>query len=340
MWDVLRKVNVKMKSTSEKRMTRRKARAGQHTDEDKMFIPLTEKVFAILRSMEENPRGALSVDEITNSVGLAKTTVHRLLYSIRQLGFVEQDIQGNYRYAERFYALSGHSIPYYSLISAAKPYLRMLGSKSGESPQVGVLENGVMLIIAAEQGRGAYRCSGMAGECCYAHSTAIGKAILANLTIAERGACLDLRGLPRLTAQTITDRSRLELELEKIRLQGWALNDGENIEGIVSIAAPVFDRDGRVAAAMSITGPRMRMHQSLEQHRVQVMQTAKKLSLVSSFVANGHSQGSGSEPKLPGSGSREQIVEIATSATQQKREPRRSRLDTANDTIKFLGHTV
>lgn len=249
------------------------------TPKDKKFIPLTEKVFEVLRSFEENPLDALALDQITASTGMAKTTVHRLLYSIKQLGYIDQEANGNYRFSDRFYSLSGHGLAYYPLISAARPYLNQMAAKSGEAVQIGVLSNHVMMLVDVEPSRKSYRCNGVVSDCNFAHCTSIGKCILANLSLEERGAYLDARGLPKFTAHTITDRSQFELELEKIRSQGWALNDGENVEGVVTVAAPLFGADRAVLAGIGISGPLNRMHAMLDEHKVTVMRAAERLSL-------------------------------------------------------------
>ncbi len=248
---------------------------------DKKFIPLTDKVFAVLKSLGERPQSTLALDQITTAAGLAKTTVHRLLYSIKRLGYIDQEASGNYIFSERFYALGGHTLAYYPLISTAGPYLKQLATKCGESVQIGVLEERLMLIVASAPApiQQAYRYNSLVSDCTYAHSSAIGKCLLANLSRAERKAVLDDRGLPPVTGHTITDRPQFELELEKIRSQGWSIDDGENIEGVTSIAAPILGDCGRAIAGIAITGPSSRMHLKLEQQKAAVMQMAKKLSL-------------------------------------------------------------
>ena len=249
--------------------------------EDKKFIPLTDKVFAVLKSLGERPQSTLALDQITTAAGLAKTTVHRLLYSIKRLGYIDQEVSGNYTFSERFYALGGHTLPYYPLISAARPYLKQLATKCGESVQIGVLEERLMLIVASAPApiQQAYHYNSVVSDCTYAHSSAIGKCLLANLSDQERKAVLDERGLPSVTSRTITDRPQFELELERVRSQGWSIDDGENIEGVTSVAAPILDHGGRAIAGIGITGPSSRMHLKLEQQKAAVTQVAQKLSL-------------------------------------------------------------
>ncbi|MBS1852733.1 MAG: IclR family transcriptional regulator [Acidobacteria bacterium] len=258
----------------------------QRTAKDKKFIPLTDKLFAVLKSFDEHPKAPLTLDQITQSVGLAKTTVHRLLYSIKHLGYIHQDANGNYSLSERFYALSGSSLPYHYLTSIAAPHLSQLVAESGESVHIGILEKGLVLLVAVAQSRHSYRCAGEVGDLYNAHSTAMGKCILANLPKEERDAILAVRGLPQVTRRTFIDPAQLELEFERIRNQGWAVSDGENVEGVTCISAPILDRTGRILAALSLSGPSGRVQPVMENLKHHVRQTTAKLSaLLSSLDA-------------------------------------------------------
>jgi DNA-binding IclR family transcriptional regulator len=89
----------------------------------------------------------------------------------------------------------------------------------------------------------------------YLHITASGKAILAYLPHERVESIVDRHGLPRRTANTITDRDELFDHLATVREQGYALNDEEEIEGLRAVGAPIRDRDGAVLGSISISGP-------------------------------------------------------------------------------------
>ena len=247
---------------------------------DKNFIGLAEKVFAVLEAFGQHPRGPISLEEITGSVGMAKTTVYRLLYSLKKIGYVDQHENGNYCLSYKFYQIGRNGLPHRHLITLAKPALDKLVVRTGESAHIAVLENGLVLFIAVAPSQHAYRCSAEIGECNYVHSTALGKCILANLEPAEVEAVLALRGLPKLTSLTITDKTQLALELAKVRHQGYAVNDNENTEGVTCIAAPILDSTGRPVAALSISGPTSRMHASMESLIQSVKQGSFRISML------------------------------------------------------------
>ena len=260
---------------SRKRIPRRKAETV-----DKNFIGLTDKVFAVLEAFSQNPRGPVSLEQITQSVSLAKTTVHRLLYSMKKLGYVDQRSNGDYLLSRKFYSLSAATLPYQHLANLASTAFQKLLARFGESVHVAVLEKGLVVFVAVAESQHAYRCAAEVGDRNYAHSTALGKCLLAHLAPEELTTVLDQRGLPRLTPQTIVDKDQLILELEKVRNHGCAISSGENTEGVTCVSAPIFGGDGQVVAALSVSGPTFRMHPTLDALRRSVLQETAKLSLL------------------------------------------------------------
>jgi IclR family KDG regulon transcriptional repressor len=247
---------------------------------DKNFIGLTEKVFDVLEAFSQHPRNPISLEEITRSVGMAKTTVYRLIYSLKRIGYLEQHENGDYCLSPKFYQLGRNGLPHRHLTTLAKPVLDKLVVRTGESAHIGVLEDGLILFVAVAPSQHAYRCSAEIGECNYAHSTALGKAILANLEPDEVELVLSTRGLPKLTSLTITDKAQFALELAKVRNQGYAINNNENTEGVICIAAPILDSVGKAIAALSLSGPASRMQASMESLIQNVKQTSFRISML------------------------------------------------------------
>jgi DNA-binding IclR family transcriptional regulator len=108
----------------------------------------------------------------------------------------------------------------------------------------------------------------------------LGKAILANLEPDEVELVLSTRGLPKLTSLTITDKAQFALELAKVRNQGYAINNNENTEGVICIAAPILDSVGKAIAALSLSGPASRMQASMESLIQNVKQTSFRISML------------------------------------------------------------
>ncbi len=254
---------------------RRSAKGGR----DKNFVALTEKVFAILEAFSKNPEAPISLDEATQAVGLAKTTVHRLLYSMKKIGYVEQDEQsGDYRLAPRFFELGRAVLPFQRIAALAKPLLENLRLRCGESVHVGVLDKGLLTYIAVVESQNPYRCAAVPGEFNYAHSTALGKCLLASLSETEVDHVIAQHGLPKLARNTITSGTALLEHLRHVRQEGIAINNEENIDGVICVAAPIYDKDAHVIAAVSVSGPAIRMQAMMDDVKQEVQRVAARIS--------------------------------------------------------------
>jgi len=253
--------------------------ASRPASRDKNFIALTDKIFGVLEAFSKNSRSSLSLEDITQSVGLAKTTVHRLLYSMKKIGYVDQhDLNGEYMLAPKFFELGRPVLPYQRVATAAKPLLENLRLRCGESVHVGVLDKGLITYIAVVESQNPYRCAAVAGEYSYAHSTALGKCLLAQLTESEIEDIIRDHGLPKLARNTITNGSHLIDELRRIREEGVATNIEENIDGVICVAAPIRDHSGLTVAALSVSGPAMRMELILDVIKQEVKRVGARIS--------------------------------------------------------------
>jgi DNA-binding IclR family transcriptional regulator len=253
---------------------------------DKNFIALTEKVFGVLEAFSENPQTTLSLEQITQSVGLAKTTVHRLLYSMKKVGYVDQHAEsGEYMLAPKFFDLGRAVLPYQRVATLARPLLENLRLRCGESVHVGVLDKGLITYIAVVESQNPYRCAAVTGEFNYAHSTALGKCLLAYLPEDQIDGIIRQHGLPKLARNTITSGAQLLEELARIRDEGVSVNNEENIDGVICVAAPILDQDGAPAAALSVSGPAIRMELILDAVKMEVKRVASRISAMLGYAA-------------------------------------------------------
>ena len=247
---------------------------------DKNFVSLTEKVFAVLDTLSGSPEIGFSRAQIAQSVALSPPTLDRLLYSIQKLGYIEQGQGDNYRLARKFYDLSAGTLKYQYLPLVARSVFNRLLAEYGESVHISVLENDLCVTVAAVQSSHAFQCSAEVGEWNYAHSTAMGKCFLANLAVEQQDAIINHRGLPRLTSATITDREKLQAELEKVKIRGYAVSTGEGIEGVTCVASPIFNCEDQIIASISISGPSFRMQRNVGRITVGITQAATRLSIL------------------------------------------------------------
>ena len=230
----------------------------------------------------------LSASEVARLCGLSRPTVYRLLGTLLMHGYVvhEPNTEARYRLGYKILELSRSLLANIELRQQALPYLRDLGRSANETAYLAVLDRGAVVYVEKVESMQAVRMHCEVGTRNPAHSTALGKAILAHLNPQERAAILDKGPLEARTLRTITDRSELEAHLEQVRRQGFAIDDVENEEGIRCVAAPVFDHSGKVVAAISLSGPAYRL--SLERaHRVagEVKATALAVSREIGYIA-------------------------------------------------------
>jgi DNA-binding IclR family transcriptional regulator len=198
--------------------------------------------------------------EISQAVSLPLATVHRLLGTLIQRGYVKQNRQ-NRKYSLGFRALQMGSDmrQRFSLRLEARPFLQRLMQSCGESANLAVLDDGEVVYIDQAQSSRILRMFTQIGNRLPAHSTGSGKVMLAFAPLEVVEGILRRYGLSARTRHTIVDLDEFRRELERIRHNGYALDDQEHEEGVRCIAVPVRDESGQVVASLSISGPVTRL---------------------------------------------------------------------------------
>ncbi|MEM1503092.1 IclR family transcriptional regulator [Domibacillus sp. 8LH] len=213
----------------------------------------------IIAHVSASPRG-LGVTEIANGMDINKSSVFRTLATLEQYGYIEQHKEtGRYRIGYAFLEVSSRLLESLDVRSEAQDVLRQLEAETNEVVHLVVYDRGEVVYIEKLDGHEALRMHSKVGRRAPVHCTSVGKAILAHLPQSEVNDILERRGLPVHTDQTITTKEAYLAELARVREAGYALDLEENEPGIRCIAAPVFDHHGTIAAAVSISGPTLRM---------------------------------------------------------------------------------
>lgn len=218
-------------------------------------VQALERALKLLEALSQEKEG-LGLNELARRVELHKSTVYRLLQTLKEHGYVEQDAShGKYNLGLKILELSGRILDRLDVRAVAHPYLKALADKSNEVAHLVILDGDEAVYIDKVEGNRTIRMYSQIGRRVPLHSTAVGKAILAHLAWPEAQRLLERKGLTRFTPRTVTDWSTLAEHLERVRRQGYAVDDGENEEGIRCVGAPIFNHDHRVVAALSISGP-------------------------------------------------------------------------------------
>ena len=206
-------------------------------------------------------RDEWALGDLVDELGLRKTTAFRLLGALEGTGFVVRDAdRQTYRLGPALIRLGARARRSVGLHDAAHPVLRALAAETGESATLEVLVNEETLILDEVQGGHLVGSTPEVGTRWPAHATSTGKVLLAAQD-AEQGPERAARGrLVRMAPATITSWARLARELEEVRRRGYAVGMEEIEAGFVAIAAPVRNDEGRVIAAISVGGPKGRLH--------------------------------------------------------------------------------
>jgi len=236
----------------------------------------------------------MTTQKIADACGLSRPTTYRLLTTLMSRGFVRDE--GGFRYALglRLLSLSRRVLDDLNLVELARPYLYELCTLSGETANLGIADGMELLYIGKEESPNRtelpqlLQLRSSVGARLSLHATAMGKVLLAMMPAPQREALLgSFPPLKAYTVNTITDIEALQRELESIRAQGYAIDDGEVDDGTRCVAAPVFDSTGRVVAAMSIAGPAYRLTRDrVQSFSNEVKRGAWKLSAQLGYLAS------------------------------------------------------
>jgi DNA-binding IclR family transcriptional regulator len=216
-------------------------------------IQSIERAAAILRLLSGRSR-RLGVVELAGQLGLPKATVHGILRTLRDVGFVEQDPEsGKYQLGAALLHMGSSYLDGNELRTRALNWSDALASRANESVRIGTLHEDQVLVVHHVFRPDDSRQALEVGVLLPAHATALGKALLAESEyIADS---LADQGLTRFTSATLTEPAELKRELQQTRERGWAVDVEELVDGEVSLAAVIKDRRGVPVGAIGISGP-------------------------------------------------------------------------------------
>ena len=225
-------------------------------------------------------KGGLGVTEIANQIDINKSSVYRILSTLVQYGYVEQDAEtGKYKLGYKFLEISSKLLESIDLRAEARMYLQELENETNEVIHLVVYDQGEVVYIEKLDGSETLRMHSKVGKRAPMHCTSVGKAILAHLPSSVVLDILERKGLPMHTDKTITNKEDFLLELSSVRQKGYALDLEENENGITCIAVPIFDHMGNAIAAVSISGPTIRMtKERLEQLQSRMRNIGRQIS--------------------------------------------------------------
>jgi IclR family KDG regulon transcriptional repressor len=218
-----------------------------------MKVQALERAFDILELLSKEQHG-LALTEIGNRLELHKSTVYRLLYVLKQRGYIEKTPQGHYRLGLEFIELSSLFLNNLELKTEAQPVLRELSGRTGNTVFLATLLEDQVVYIDKMETFNSLRKYSIIGRRAPLYCTALGKAMLTGKSDAEIRELFGGRNLAAFTPGTLTDVERIVQEVSRTRERGWSIDDQEYEQGLRCIGAPISDYRSQVIAAVSTSG--------------------------------------------------------------------------------------
>ena len=205
-------------------------------------------------------RDGITLTDLAQRVGLAPSTVHRLLKSLEKMRFVRQDSSGGrWHVGVQTFSVGNAFLYHRDFVEVSRPIMRRLMEVSGETANLAVLDDGEAVMLSQVQCGEMMRMLARLGGRAPLHASAVGKALLAALPEDQVAALLDRIGLARLAPNTVATPERLRAVLAEIRQRGYAVDDEEHAIGLRCVAATLHDEHAEPLAAISLSGPKERV---------------------------------------------------------------------------------
>lgn len=256
-----------------------------------------DRALALLEMIERTP-GGLTGTEIRLRLHIPKSSYTYLMARLKKRGYLSQDHQsGRYKLGLNTLVLAYGTLREMGFRAVTEPLLYRLVSETGLAASIGVLARGRVLLVDRvenfEFARDAVDFANQSGPLTFTrrirerrerdigrelpvHSNALGKVLLAYLPREEALAIIAQQGLPRITAATIVSKTMLLADMDLTRERGHSSSNQEHYVGVRGIGAPIFDSNGAVCAALSVTGSPEKPVWSQDQRLLEIVKTTAR----------------------------------------------------------------
>ncbi|RKF21538.1 DNA-binding transcriptional regulator KdgR [Alginatibacterium sediminis] len=237
------------------------------------------KVFGILQTLGEVDE--LGVTELAQSLSMSKATVYRFLQTMKQLGFVQQNDDGEkYRLSPKLFQLGCLSLKENALTQFAHKHMLLLAQQTKETVHLGCFDDDAIVYVDKIDSAYSLRMHSRIGRRNPLHTTAIGKVLIAFQDLDMQALILSQMRFEVHTPNTISKGALFAACLDQVKLNGYAEDNEEQELGIRCIAVPIFDRFGVAIAGLSVSYPTIRFDSSNKQQVLaQMFEHAAQISL-------------------------------------------------------------
>lgn len=228
-------------------------------NEDNYKVPNLEKGIAVLEYLSLK-KGGETLQNIKTELSISQTTAYRILNTLVRLEYlVYNEDTKRYRISRKLLTLGFRSLDEHNLLEIVLPRLQELRDKVKETACFGLLGEEKGIFIEQALGNHTFRFFLSPGKSFELHCSAPGKAIMAYLPNIVRNRYISYMKFTRYNSRTITSEEAYLQELEKVRQRGYALDNEEELSGVICIGAPLFNYTGYPAGAIWISGPKDRL---------------------------------------------------------------------------------
>lgn len=235
----------------------RDAAASRDGRRPRGFVQSLARGLSVIKAFSADSPSGLTLTEVARKTGLTPAAARRSLITLAELGYVTTDGR-RYLLRPRLLELGHAYLASRPISQLAEPYIVALAERVGESCSASVLDGTELTYVARAQTKRILNIVIAIGTRFPAYATSMGRVHLAALHPHELDAYFDAVELKPLTSHTVTEEHRLREILATVREQGWCLGYQELEEGLLSIAVPVRDPDGRVQLAINLAAPTTR----------------------------------------------------------------------------------
>ena len=249
-------------------------------DNTSRTVQSLDRAILLLEELAQHIDGC-GVTHLSCLTGLHKSTIHRLLNTLMNKGYISKDSETNkYYLGIKILHLSSAILDRLDVRKIARPYAEELCRSTDEVVHLSILDSGEAVYIDKfESPNKSIRMYSQIGRRVPLHCTGVGKVLLAWLPEEDVEYILKSKGMKAHTQNTITDIKTMKKHLEEIRNKGYALDEIEHEDGIRCVAAPIYNLKGKVIASISVSGPVTCVtKERMPELTKEVLKTAKNIS--------------------------------------------------------------
>ena len=255
-------------------------RPAEDVDSKAEIVQSVDRAMAILEALGEDEEG-YRLSDLAVRVGLSPSTAHRLLTTLEQRRFVQFDqTEGAWHIGRQTFAIGSAFVRRRNFVAPSLPFLRRLRDLTHETANLGVVDDGEVVVLTQVESREIMRAITKVGGRAPMVTSGLGKAILSTYSNEDVAAIIRRYGMKRLTPKSLLRAGDLRDALERTRRDGYALDDEEYLSGLRCVAAVVYNDQAEALAAISVSGLASRVPSDrLPQLGQLVRDTARELTL-------------------------------------------------------------